>query len=283
MASRGQEQSTIKAFTLIELLVVIAIIAILAALLFPVFAQAKLAAKQTESLSGVKQVGTAMALYMADYDDRSHPYDWYDRGDGVFISWLEMQYPYTKSPNIFLNSVMSKAPTTYTSICNQDPHVYVVSHMTRPMWVPFDYWAWVGTAMFAGFPVPANPLTQGNGGPCNPGTLAARASRACVDVSQVEGPSTSVVFVPGFLISYNRPDGRENDTVFGSACTTGFGPNPTDPAQLSTIQVFKKGGNYGMADSSAKWYASANMNTNRSASYVYNGNSYPKSPYMEVK
>jgi len=58
-----------KAFTLIELLVVIAIIAILAAILFPVFAQAKVAAKKTAALSNVKQLGTSSAIYMADYDD----------------------------------------------------------------------------------------------------------------------------------------------------------------------------------------------------------------------
>ena len=57
------------AFTLIELLVVIAIIAILAAILFPVFAQAKLAAKKTQALSNVKNIGTAVQIYLGDSDD----------------------------------------------------------------------------------------------------------------------------------------------------------------------------------------------------------------------
>lgn len=64
--------SSRRAFTLIELLVVIAIIAILAAILFPVFAQAKEAAKKTQAISNFKQTGTSMAMYMGDYDD-AHP------------------------------------------------------------------------------------------------------------------------------------------------------------------------------------------------------------------
>jgi prepilin-type N-terminal cleavage/methylation domain-containing protein len=59
-----------KAFTLIELLVVIAIIAILAAILFPVFAQAKTAAKKTQHISNYKQTGTAAMIYLSDYDDQ---------------------------------------------------------------------------------------------------------------------------------------------------------------------------------------------------------------------
>jgi prepilin-type N-terminal cleavage/methylation domain-containing protein len=58
-----------RAFTLIELLVVIAIIAILAAILFPVFAQAKEAAKKTQCISNNKQVSVGMLLYNGDYDD----------------------------------------------------------------------------------------------------------------------------------------------------------------------------------------------------------------------
>ena len=62
-------QTTKRAFTLIELLVVIAIIAILAAILFPVFAQAKEAAKKTTSASNLKQIGLAWVMYANDADD----------------------------------------------------------------------------------------------------------------------------------------------------------------------------------------------------------------------
>lgn len=67
---------TRRGFTLIELLVVIAIIAILAAILFPVFAKARSAAKTSTCLSNLKQMGIAFTSYATDYDEKLPPGWW---------------------------------------------------------------------------------------------------------------------------------------------------------------------------------------------------------------
>jgi prepilin-type N-terminal cleavage/methylation domain-containing protein len=85
-------------FTLIELLVVIAIIAILAAILFPVFAQAKMAAKKIVMVNNVKQVMTGTLIYVTDYDDMlplKAQIGW-DPSDEA-ITWDKVIIPYTKS------------------------------------------------------------------------------------------------------------------------------------------------------------------------------------------
>jgi len=82
-----------RAFTLIELLVVIAIIAILAAILFPVFAQAKLSAKKAASLSNLKQVGLADDIYVNDFDDLLPAGgNWFDPGNNDTLGWNDTPY-----------------------------------------------------------------------------------------------------------------------------------------------------------------------------------------------
>lgn len=87
-----------RAFTLIELLVVIAIIAILAAILFPVFAQAKASAKKISSLSNTKNIGLGIMMYTTDNDDTLPMLQYHNKLDGSeWVSWPIMVYPYIKN------------------------------------------------------------------------------------------------------------------------------------------------------------------------------------------
>ncbi|MFZ4507851.1 MAG: prepilin-type N-terminal cleavage/methylation domain-containing protein [Fimbriimonas sp.] len=108
-----------RAFTLIELLVVIAIIAILAAILFPVFAQAKEAAKQTAGLSNTKQIALSQLMYSGDYDDTVIPSNTARDQEGdplldslddqIRGSWVTNIQPYLKNTQILQSPGFSES------------------------------------------------------------------------------------------------------------------------------------------------------------------------------
>src|ERR1044071_9305955 len=91
-----------QAFTLIELLVVIAIIAILAAIVFPVFAQARESARQSSCRNNMRQLGTALTMYVGDYDDTMPQTYYYVNANGIGrFHWSSMLQPYARNEGIF--------------------------------------------------------------------------------------------------------------------------------------------------------------------------------------
>ena len=172
-----------KAFTLIELLVVIAIIAILAAILFPVFAQAKAAAKKTAGLSQVKQIGTSMQIYLNDSDDVYFPYrtadpnpayvkakaagdpnadTYYGSSARTRTFFNQLLLPYTKSDDLF------KAPTQNGAWVNAD----VTGNSTdSPAFRSYGGQNSYGVNNFA-FTAPTNAAGTDSGGGLNASQIA---------------------------------------------------------------------------------------------------------------
>src|SRR4051812_31000827 len=120
---RHIRRSLRRGFTLIELLVVIAIIAILAAILFPVFAQAREAARKASCIDNGKQMGTAVGMYRQDYDETWPPGYYYNDPNGSNLDasgihhWSGLCQPYIKNWKIFIcpsDPIGGLPPTNFT-------------------------------------------------------------------------------------------------------------------------------------------------------------------------
>jgi prepilin-type N-terminal cleavage/methylation domain-containing protein len=271
-----------RAFTLIELLVVIAIIAILAAILFPVFAQAKDAAKQSSSLSNTKQIMTALIMYNGDNDD-VQPFRWYQgqTNPGAWDLWQENVHPYVKNKDIWFSPSGNRDAASFvgagTCGVGTADAAKVVSHYIWPSWIRQNYWNWGGTAMVAGFPVPSGPGCTDD---------PARASDGCIDMARTANPANTAFLIPGYVLAYKFATGPSSLNHFGSACQVGMSFDSGLTATTKTDKKYwkhKDGDNVGYVDSHAKFIQSARFNRDNSRSMTISGAVYPASPVMHMQ
>ena len=227
-------------FTLIELLVVIAIIAILAAILFPVFAQAREKARQTSCLSNTKQFALSTLMYVQDYDE-TFPQSAYSldnqilipgSGDRVFTVY-EAMYPYMKNIQI----VVCPSNTPGIDFTGQDPNAANISNPGAIL--PAIGLRGSGTFRyssyglnFALFQDPAIP----------PGLFG---NDPCVALAAVNEPVNTTMFYDAHYLKWGQPDTKTN-------CGTAPGPFgwdnfPGDPRHSDGFCI-------NFVDGHSKWY-----------------------------
>jgi len=275
--------SSKRAFTLIELLVVIAIIAILAAILFPVFAQARDKARQTSCLSNIKQIGLGLTMYVQDYDE-TYPGDLMasptiNGGTDTRIPFDSQLNPYIKSNKIF-TCPSDHAPRTAIT----DPSLNCWDGTCRALNIPrsYSYVAQVVTdhtgvdgSGASGSDITNTGLsTYVNGGLGNP-TSTGR------NLAQVDQPSSTVAFAENWPQSAAGTNSAYVGSASGAALTNcdlwklaGRTPNVTSGAMalpsacsgsasgVPTAGHVGGGTNYAFADGSAKYYLYTQIRAN---------------------
>lgn len=272
---------TRKAFTLIELLVVIAIIAILAAILFPVFAQAKTAAKKTSAISAQKQNGLALIMYAGDHDDVYPRNDGCEQGSSLnraitgpgdgctnpgpffnrlnHFSWQKWVMPYVKNVDLFvhpgkgrLNVANSSCPNGQWSSCGQIAGSFALNVAITGALNTFDSMtgprtfrnSWLGGTQTAIPNVAATMILM----------EASNPTTAIIPMGILDGEwgNTSITAYPGVV--------RETATNDWFNCgLSGTGCNGVATGGVNASRVFAEGFSVGHADGSAKFYQASRV------------------------
>ncbi len=248
-----------RAFTLIELLVVIAIIAILAAILFPVFAQAKAAAKASADLSNVKQISLGYQQYTND-NDNVFSRNWYGpagyqetrvdaAGNVLTYKWMDAIYPYVKSEPIF------KSPTANISnFRGIEGGKYVQAQNYGKNNVPASGRLYGSYLIIAAY--------WGNGDDVTCSTLQVDGATPRSDTS-IDDPSGTILFADGngaFQLSWPDRDAQPRRVV-GTGNSQSLSWNERGPtgqdAEGEGAMMFQNNGrsNLGFPDGHAKSFA----------------------------
>ena len=226
---RRDSQLPIRGFTLIELLVVIAIISILAAILFPVFAQAREKARQTTSASNEKQLALAMTMYFQDWDEqsvRTHHDLVPPETIANLYPWYKPLQSYIKSDGVLRDPDMNDTPTVFPEV------------VTLADWQTFrtDY-------LINGF------FAHG------------------IAISQISSPAEQIMIGqrhPGIAFFDYHPWASAPDGSWERGYLDGSGYKLADPADDSqaldpaNVGIHAGGDNYAFADGHVKWYKFAN-------------------------
>ncbi|MDE2127455.1 MAG: type II secretion system protein [Armatimonadetes bacterium] len=169
------------AFTLIELLVVIAVIGILAALLFPVFAQAREAARRIACLSNTRQIGLAFQMYIEDYDEVTLSVYTDIANNKVVDSWQILQ-PYTRNYQIFYCPDRNDTGCGYKEGMNESPDAPCIGYGYN--WGPmqsFSTGEYQGGLLGAAVNVAGNEVYAGIPEAAVPNTASTFAFGDCMD------------------------------------------------------------------------------------------------------
>jgi prepilin-type processing-associated H-X9-DG protein/prepilin-type N-terminal cleavage/methylation domain-containing protein len=244
--NRSTRRESRAAFTLIELLVVIAIIAILAAILFPVFAQARGKARQSSCLSNEKQIGLAILQYTADYDST------YPLGgtDSWGAWWPSLVQPYIKSLGVFVCPDGNMAKT---------PYAYLTSPDRPGRGVGIDYAA---NAMFRSLGLPGGAAFACNGPMCDiQGATTWRNSIMSTSESDMKQPAATI------MVAEKHCDEAGSVGGYSYASTVDKAGNSSN----FIGSVFDNNGGNTMPSASLYGYSTPNMlpNGTRSATAAY--------------